>query len=115
MNNFRQLMGQLRRMGIQVKELRAKRVVVELDDKKIILENAEVLRLSSAQGPIYQILPGSERTEESIEISDEDIKFVAEQANVDEETARKYLIKHEGDIAKAIEDILSSESGSAEQ
>ena len=109
MFNMRQLLGQLRRMGIQVKELSVKRVVIELNDKKIVLENPEVLKLSSPQGPVYQILGGKETIEENIEISEEDVEFVAQQTNVDKEVARKYLIKHKGDIAKAIEDILNDE------
>jgi nascent polypeptide-associated complex subunit alpha len=114
MFNMRQLLGQLRRMGIQVKELKAKRVIIELADRRIILENPEVLKLGSPQGPLYQILGSTEKIEENVEIDPEDVKFVAEQTGVSEEVAKKYLLKHKGDIAKAIEDILNNEKGTKE-
>ena len=45
-----------------------------------------------------------------ISLSDEDIKFVAEQAGVSLEKAREALIKTKGDLAEAI--LLLRESGS---
>jgi len=104
-------------MGIAVKQLDAARVVIELEDKKIIIENPEVLLLGTPQGDIYQVIPGEIKEENTVQLSAEDIKFVAEQTGVDEKTAEEYLKKHKGDIAKAIDDILASkkEKGAAEQ
>jgi nascent polypeptide-associated complex subunit alpha len=97
----------LSNLGLNVKELgRASRVVIELDDKTIIVENANVFEMKLENESVFQIVGGevSEggKIEERYEPSSEDVMLVAAQAGVSEEEARGALIEANGDLAKAI-------------
>jgi len=94
-------------LGLDVKELgRASRIVIELDDKTIIVENANVFEMRVENESIFQIVGGevSEggKVEEKYEPSNEDVMLVAAQAGVSEEEARSALREANGDLAKAI-------------
>lgn len=100
--NPKQMQGMLKQFGIKTEEIKAKRVVFELEDKKIVVENPNVTAMVVQGQKTYTVM-GSERTE-AIEkgIPAEDVKMVAEQAKVSEEKARKALEETNGDIAEAI-------------
>ena len=53
-------------------------------------------------GGEISVLEEEKEEEEEIEITDEDIEIVSQQAGVDRETARKALIVTKGDLVKAI-------------
>lgn len=94
-------------LGLDVKELgRASRIMIELDDKTIIVENANVFEMRVENESIFQIVGGevSEggKVEEKYEPSNEDVMLVAAQAGVSEEEARSALREANGDLAKAI-------------
>ena len=117
----RELKRMLKRMGINVKELKnVNRITLETNEKVFIIEDPQVLMFDSGKQKIFQIIANRiieetapmESKKEALEISlsDEDIKFVAEQAGVSLEKAREALIKTKGDLAEAI--LLLRESGS---
>jgi len=89
----------MKQMGIDSEELSAKRVVIETDDEKLIIEEPQVTKITM-QGNISFQIAGKIRKEESI--SDDDVKMVAEQAGVSEEKAKEALKESSGDIAEAI-------------
>jgi len=97
-------------LGVSMKELgTAREVTITLEDKKIKINNPSIVALDTAAGKIYQII-GGEETEEiqqaekqpTYEPTPEDIALVAMQAGVTEEQAKAALIEAEGDLAKAI-------------
>ncbi len=91
----------MKQFGINFKEVNAKEVIIKLEDKEIIIKDPNVI-ITSFQGQnVYQIL-GKEEIREYKIFSEEDIKFVAEQANVSDDVARKALELSGGDIARAI-------------
>ncbi len=97
----------LSNLGLDVKEIgRAGRVVIELDDREIVIENANVFEMKLENESIFQIVGGevSEglKREERYEPSSEDVMLVAAQAGVSDEEARNALIEANGDLAKAI-------------
>jgi len=101
------------KMGIKTTELPARRVVIECDDKNIIVEEPQITMID-AQGAIsFQIAGRITEAEHqiSIEISDDDVKLVMEKSGKDQETARKALEESKGDIAEAILNL--SEPGKA--
>lgn len=105
----------LSNLGLDVKELgRASRVLIELEDKMITIENANVFEMRLENESIFQIVGGEisegERVEERYEPSSEDVMLVAAQAGVSEEEARNALIEANGDLAKAILLIKSKRS-----
>ena len=108
---------QLKRMGINVSMLiGVKRIIIEFEEKDIVIEDPQVAVITVKGQKIYQVIPGSEKVvegpkETAIEISEEDIKFVAEQAGVSIEEARAALLEAGGDIAQAIM-LLESKRGS---
>lgn len=114
----RDLERQLRRMGFKVEELRGvKLVLIETNDREIMIEKPQVYMMTIKDQKIFQIVgsnvkeiredkesEGLEKGEkrESIAISEDDIRFIMEQTGVGYEEARDLLIKAGGDIAKAI-------------
>lgn len=93
-------------LGLDVKELgKASRIVIELEDREIVIEDASVFQMKLENETMFQIVGGEvmeEREEEKYEPSSEDVMLVAAQAGVSEEEARNALIEANGDLAKAI-------------
>jgi nascent polypeptide-associated complex subunit alpha len=102
--NQRQMKQAMKRMGIKQKEIEAERVIIELSDSRIIIENPSVMKVKMMGQDNYQI-SGQERVEEidsAPEITEEDIKTVMDSASCSEEEAKKALEENDGDLAKSI-------------
>lgn len=102
--NPRQMRQAMKRMGIQQEEIDAEEVIIRCADKDIIIQNPSVQKVNMAGQKSFQITGEEierERSQE-IEISEEDIKTVMEQANVDKETAEKSIKDSNYDLAEAI-------------
>jgi len=97
--NPAQMKRMMRQLGMKSQELNAKRVVFELEDGKIVIENPSVTSIEVQGQKTYTVL-GEERRESSI--PEEDIKMVAAQSGKSEEEARKALEECNGDLAEAI-------------
>jgi len=102
--NPRMMEQAMRRMGIQQKEIDAKEVIIRCADKEIIIKNPNVSKVNMMGQDTYQIMGQSEEHElkRELEINEEDIKTVMEQAQVDEKTAKKAIEENKGDLAAAI-------------
>jgi nascent polypeptide-associated complex subunit alpha len=108
----RDLERQLRKMGLKVEELRGvKLVLIETEDKEIVIEEPQVLVMTLKDQKIFQVIgtkvkevreAETKKEETVISISEDDIKFVAEQAGITYEKAKEILEKAGGDIAKAL-------------
>ncbi|HOD89561.1 MAG TPA: nascent polypeptide-associated complex protein [archaeon] len=97
----RRISAMMKQMGIENKELPAKKVIIELENKKIIIENPMVTEISMQGQKTYQII-GESKEETVNEISEEDITMVMEGAKIDKQKAKELLEKTNGDIAEAI-------------
>jgi len=109
--NPKQMNRMMRQLGMNVEEIEASEVIIKTKDKEIVIKNPSVSKVEIQNQKTYQI-----SGEESIrdiqtptaegkageELKTEDIKFVASQANVSEEEAKKALQESSGDIALAI-------------
>ena len=105
--NPRKMQQAMRKMGIQQQEIEATEVIIKTPEKEIVITNPQVSKVNMMGQQTYQVV-GEEHEREintTPEITEEDIKTVAEQANVDEEKAKEALEKNQGDIAKAIMDL----------
>lgn len=97
----------MRRMGVKVKELECEEVIFVLPDRQIAIKEPSVVVIEAQGGRVYQVsgreveMPKESR-EEKVEVTEEDVKLVAEQAGVDVEEARKALEETGGDLAQAI-------------
>ena len=103
--NSRTARRMMQRMGMEVEEIRdAIQVTIKTPNKEIIIDNPEVSITKMQDQKIFQIM-GGEVTERKIVndlILEEDVKLVAQQANVNIDVARKALESTKGDLAQAI-------------
>ena len=103
--NPRQMRQMMKQMGIQQQDLDdVVRVEIMCEARKIVIEPAQVAAVNMMGQKTWQI--SGEAREESLdtklEISDEDVKTVAEQAGVSDDEARAALEETKGDLAAAI-------------
>jgi nascent polypeptide-associated complex subunit alpha len=96
----RKMQAMMRQMGIKQEEIEAKRVIIECSDKRVVIENPNVQEIVMQGQKTWQI--GGEAHDESVGLSDEDVKMVAEKTGRSEDEARKALEGTDGDIAAAI-------------
>lgn len=104
----RKMKRMMRQMGIEMKELNeVEEVIIRMSDRELVITKPEVSITKMKGQKTYQVVGEAEEREikEELEISDEDIELVIEQANVDEDTARSALENSNGDIAQAILDL----------
>ncbi len=100
--NPRQMKKLMRQMGIKMEEIEGvTEVVIKMEGKEVVLKNPVVTAITAQGEKSYQIV-GEEEVREVLNIPEEDIQLVMEQAGVDRETARKALEETKGDIAEAI-------------
>jgi len=99
--NPAQMKGMMKKMGISQEELPVKKVIFEMDDGNLVIENPSVMKIKMQGQESFQVT--GEATEEASEtFSDEDVKMVVSQTGKSEEDVRAALEKSEGDIAEAI-------------
>ena len=98
--NPKQMQAMMKQFGIKSEPLDVKKVVFELEDKKLVIDAPNVTAIDMQGQKTYQVL--GEAREEAKGVPEEDVKMVAEQAKVSEDQARAELEKTEGDIAQAI-------------
>ncbi len=103
----------MKQMGMQMDELGdVKRVILQSPTREIVIDGPMVTAINVQGQKMYQIAGGktTERAPQAaqveekkqVEVSDEDVLLVSQQANVSMEKARATLIQVEGDLAKAI-------------
>lgn len=119
----RQMRRRMQNQGIDMDQINATRVVIEGDDKTLVINQPEVVLMKQAGQEIYQVIGDAEEyspeeitmqeremegeeeiMEEDVkpEITENDIMLVASQTNVTKEEAEAALQSSGGDIAKAI-------------
>ena len=101
----------MRKMGIQQVEIDATEVIIKTPDKEIVISNPQVSKVNMMGQETFQVVGNvSERALSSEpEISEDDIKTVAEQAGVSEQKAKEAILKHKGDLASAILELKGEE------
>jgi nascent polypeptide-associated complex subunit alpha len=97
--NPRQMNKMMQRMGMRQEEIDATEVIIKTSDKNLIIKNPQVSKINMMGQETFQI---TGNIEEESQIKEDDIKTVAEQANVSEGEARKALEETDGDLAEAI-------------
>ena len=99
--NPKQMQGMMKKMGIAQNEISAKRVIIECGDKKIILDEPSVIKISMQGNVSYQI-SGPEREESNEVFSEDDVNMVMEKTKKSRDAVVSFLKKNNGDIALAI-------------
>ncbi len=99
--NPAQMKGMMKKMGISQVELPVRRVVFEMADGNLVIENPNVMRIKMQGQESFQVT--GDAVEESLEkFSDGDVEMVVSQTKKSEAEAREALEKSDGDIAEAI-------------
>ena len=91
----------MKQMGMDMEEIDADRVVVEIGDKKMVFENPELSKISVQGQDMFQ-LQGDYSEEE--DVSGEDVQLVMEKTGASEEEAKKALEEND-DVAGAVMDL----------
>ncbi|MBU2637462.1 MAG: nascent polypeptide-associated complex protein [Nanoarchaeota archaeon] len=88
----------MKKMGIKQEEIEANEVIIKARGTDIIIKNPSIMKMTMAGRESFEITGDIEERS----FSAEDIKTVAEQAGVDEDTAKDALKKANNDLAQAI-------------
>jgi alpha-NAC-related protein len=100
------------KMGIQSSEVDANRVIIECNDKEIVIDAPQITKIVMQGVTSFQIAGDvSENVKEiKIAINDDDIKMVQEKTGVtDIEKIKEALAASNGDIAEAILSLTDKE------
>ncbi|HLC79854.1 MAG TPA: nascent polypeptide-associated complex protein [archaeon] len=100
--NPSQMKNLMRQMGIKTEDLKAKRVVFELEDGNLVIEDPQITAMQIQGKMTYTVMGEAKKEKSESSIPQSDIDLVAAQSKVSKEKARKALEESEGDIAKAI-------------
>jgi len=99
--NPAKMQGMMKKMGISQTQLPVKRVVFEMDDGNLIIEDPAVIKIMMQGQESYQVT--GEAVEESGEsFSEEDVAMVVEKTGKSEDEVKAALAESDGDIAEAI-------------
>ena len=103
--NPKKMQAMMKQMGIAQEEIDASRVIIECDDKNIIISNPSIVKVKMQGQENFQI-SGEVSEEESLgeeeDKNDEDIQTIIEKTRVSEEEAKKALEDADGDLTEAI-------------
>lgn len=101
----RKMRQAMKKMGIEQEEVDdAHEVIIRCSEREIVISEPQVTKVSMMGQMTYQIAGAAhERAIKTTpDISDEDVKTVADQAGCSQEQAREALERTKGDIAEAI-------------
>jgi nascent polypeptide-associated complex subunit alpha len=99
--NPKQMQGMMKKMGIAQEEINAYRVIIECEDKNIIIEEPSVVKIKMQGNESFQI-SGDVSEQDANVFTEEDINMVMSKTSKTKEEVVEALTKTEGDIAQAI-------------
>ncbi len=99
----KKMQAMMKQLGMKQEEVSAKRVVIESDDKNIVIENPQVSKIVMQGQETFQIMGEAreEPAEDNERIKEEDVNLIMEKTGKTDKEARKAL-EETGDIANAI-------------
>lgn len=108
--NPKQMKQAMKKMGISQDEIDAKKVIIKLGDRDLIIDNPEVSKVNMMGQETYQVI--GEVREEMYDVApsidEEDIQTVIDQTGASKAEVIDVINEAEGDLARAIM-ILKSE------
>ena len=99
--NAAKMQGMMKKMGISQTPLNVKRVIFEIEDGNLIIDEPSVIRVMMQGQETYQV-SGEAKEEESEDFSEEDVTMVVDKTGKSEDKVRMALETSKGDIAEAI-------------
>ncbi|MEM4259331.1 MAG: nascent polypeptide-associated complex protein [Candidatus Pacearchaeota archaeon] len=98
--NPAKMKAMMKQLGINQEDIDAKRVIIECEDKNIVVDNPNVQKIMMQGQTSFQV--AGDIREEAAGIKEEDIKMVMEKTGKSAAEAKKALESVNGDIAEAI-------------
>lgn len=99
----KKMMGMMKQLGIKQEQIDAKKVIIEREGSKIIIENPQVAKIVMQGQETFQISGEVQVTQATeSEDSEEDIQQIMEKTQVTRSEAEKALKQAKGDLAEAI-------------
>lgn len=92
----------MKQMGINMEEVDAEEVIIRKHDEELIFKNPSISRIVAKGMETFQIVGDYQVVSREIEVNEDDVKLIMEQAGVDEEEARNALKEARGDLAEAL-------------
>jgi nascent polypeptide-associated complex subunit alpha len=99
--NVKQMRKMMKQMGIDVEEVDAVEVIIKTSNEELVFKDPKVTRVKWRGEEVFQVV-GSYEVVKKVQINEEDVKLVMEQAGVSEEVAREALIEANGDLVEAL-------------
>ncbi len=90
----------MKQMGVDMDELDAEKVEIDLGDKKLVFSNPEVSRINAKGNEVFQ-LNGKYSKEEKNAVDEQDLEMVLEKTDASRSEAKEAL-KDSKDPAEAI-------------
>src|SRR3989344_1587536 len=96
--NQKQIEKVMKQMGVSQTSIDAKRVIIELEDSDIVIDEPSVTKVKMQGRETFQI--SGESREESRELfSEKDVKMVMEKTGAKKSDVIEFLKENNGDIA----------------
>ena len=109
--NPAKIQGMMKKMGISQVPLNVNRVIFEMEDGDMIIDEPSVIQITMQGQKNYQV-SGEARKEDKETFSEEDVSLVVKKTGKSEDEVRKFLDKNNGDIALAIVELRESDNNS---
>jgi len=106
--NPKKMQAMMKQMGMAQEEIDANKVIIECDDKKIIIDNPSVMKINMQGQENFQISgdiseqESGQEEEEQEDNSEQDIQTLVEKTSCTEEEAKKALDEADGDLTDAL-------------
>jgi len=106
--NPKKMKQMMKQLGMKMNTLEdVESIVIKTAKGNYVFDNAEVVETTMQGTTTYQITGESRFEGAEIEISEEDVTLVSQQASVSPDQAKEALKKSKGDIAEAIISLTS--------
>jgi len=103
--NPKKMQAMMKQMGIDQDEIDANKVIIECDDKNIIIENPSITKINMQGQESFQIsgeISEQSKEEPEKDKTEEDIQTIIEKTNCSEDEAKKALEDANGDLTEAL-------------
>ena len=100
--NPQQINQAMKKMGMKQETIPASQVLIKSEGKDLVISNPQVLKVNMMGEEVFQITGTITERAIELEISEEDVKTVVDQAEVSSDQARAAIKSANGDLAEAI-------------
>lgn len=103
--NPNQMKKAMKKMGVKQEELETQKVVMYLEDKKLVFDSPEVMAVDMMGNKTYQVVGKPQEQplqKREVAIDKEDLETVIDQTGCTEEEAKKAIKEADYDLAQAI-------------